>query len=149
MIQRSHTPAVLALLAAAGAAGLVSACASTGGRSASAVGLEAPGTVTRAEIRASGARTVWQALRFTTTLHVRDDPAGRPGQLLHRGRNSISLENTPLLVMDGAIVSDYRHLDRVPASDLLSIRVRSPSSASAEYGGLARAGVVELDTRSR
>lgn len=113
------------------------------------VGPEDPGTVTDDQIRASGARTVWQALRFTTTLHVRDDANGSPGELYHRGKNSFDWDQTPLLVMDGAIVSDFRHLHEIPAADLLRIRVRSPSSASAEYGALARAGVVEMDTRRR
>lgn len=35
------------------------------------------------------------------------------------------------------------------AREGLPVRVHSPSSASAEYGALARAGVFEMDTRRR
>lgn len=146
MRHRTGTTAVLALLVAGGS---LVACSSTrpGFRARLAPG--DPGTVTDRQIRASGARTVWQALRFTTALHVQDDANGNPGELYHRGKNTVTGDHTPLLVMDGAIVADFRHLHEVPASDLLRIRVRSPSSASAEYGSLARAGVVEMITRRR
>lgn len=144
-----HRTAALPLAALLLAAGVLAGCASTRDGPPVRVGLEDPGTITDAQIRASGARTVWQALRFTTTLHVRDDANGNPGELYHRGKNSITSDQTPLIVMDGAIVSDFRHLHEIPAADLLRIRVRSPSAASAEYGALARAGVVEMETRRR
>ena len=146
MRHRSAVPSLALLLSLAA---LVAGCASSGDGVRARVGLDDPGTVTDEQIRASGARTVWQALRFTTTLHVQDDASGHPGELYHRGKNSITSDQAPLLVRDGAIVSDFRHLHEVPASDLVRIRVRSPSSASAEYGSLARAGVVEMDTRRR
>ena len=129
------------------AGGLLLGCSSATSGFRAAVSPQEPGTVTGDQIEASGARTVWQALKYTTALHVQDDDAGNPGELYHRGKNTISSDNTPLLVMDGAIVSDFRHLDEIPASDLVQIRVRSPSAASAEYGSLARAGVVEMVTR--
>lgn len=127
---------------------LLAACASTGGHMADRPTPGDPGVVTREEIQASGARTVWEALRLTVALHVEDDLAGNPARLRHRGYNSILGPETPLLVVDGAIVRDYRHLDEVPARDLVSIHVRSPSYAAARYGSLARAGVVELNTRT-
>lgn len=144
-----HRTAALPLAALLVAGAALVGCTSARDGLPVRVGLDDPGTVTDEQIRASGARTVWQALRFTTTLHVQDDANGNPGMLYHRGRNTFDADQTPLLVMDGAIVSDFRHLHEIPAADLLRIRVRSPSSASAEYGALARAGVVEMDTRRR
>lgn len=142
-----HRRTARSLAALITAVAVLAGCASASDGFGVRVGPDEPGIVTDEQIRASGARTVWQALRFTTTLHVQDDGEGNPGELYQRGKNSITSDHTPLLVMDGAIVSDFRHLHEVPASDLVRIRVRSPSSASAEYGSLARAGVVEMDTR--
>ena len=143
MLRRSAVTPSLVLLAG----GLFLGCSSATSGFRASLSPQEPGTVTDDQIEASGARTAWQALKYTTALHVQDDDTGNPGEIYHRGKSSISSDNIPLLVMDGAIVSDFRHLDQIPASDLLRIRIRSPSTASAEYGALARAGVVELFTR--
>lgn len=106
-----------------------------------------PGVVSRSEIEESGARTAWEALRLTVALHLEEDVYGNPSQILHRGHGSILGPQAPILVVDGAIVSDFNDLDEMPAGDLAQIRVRSRSAATAEYGALASAGVIELTTR--
>lgn len=143
MLRRSAVTPILLLLAAAPILG----CTSGAAGFRAGLSPSSPGTVSDDQIQASGARTVWEALRYTTSLHVQNDETGHPSELYHRGKNSLTSDNMPLLVMDGAIVGDLRHLDEIPASDLVRIRVRSPSAASAEYGSLARAGVVEMVTR--
>lgn len=134
------------LLSTAGAL-LLAGCASSGGGVAPRPSPADPGVVTRQQIESSGARTVWDALRLTVSLHVEDDIHGHPAALRHRGHASILGPQSPVLVMDGAVLGDFRHLELVPATELLSIQVRSPSYAVARYGALARAGVVELHTR--
>lgn len=126
---------------------LLSACATAPPRADERPPPDDPGLVTRQEIEASGARSVWDALRLTVSLHVADDVRGEPAILRHRGHESIVGSPSPILVMDGAILRDFRHLDELPAEDLVSIQVRPPSYAVARYGSLARAGVVELRTR--
>lgn len=126
---------------------LLSACATAPPRPGDRPSPADPGLVTRQEIEASGARTVWDALRLTVALHVVDDVRGEPAILRHRGHESIVGSPSPILVIDGAILRDFRHLDELPARDLVSIQVRPPSYAVARYGSLARAGVVELRTR--
>ena len=134
------TLTLLAVLALAG-------CASGGVPPGDRPAPSDPGVVTQQEIQASGARTAWDALRLTVALHLEDDVRGNPATLRHRGHGTILRATSPILVVDGTILRDYRHLDEVPARDLLSIQVRSPSYAVARYGSLAQAGVVELTTR--
>ena len=101
------------------------------------------------QIEASGAQTAWEALRLINGLRLEEDAEGRPVGLVHRGHRSLTGPDTPLIVVDGAIHRHFWQLDRIPARDLASIRVRSPASASAEFGSLAQSGVVELTTRRR
>ena len=146
-MRRSHRSSSLVPALSAVAALLLAGCASSSGSLADRPSPADPGVVSKQQIEASGARTVWEALRLTVALHVGDDRYGNPRTLRHRGHNSILGSQTPVLVMDGAIISDFRHLDEVPAEDLVSIQVRSPSYAVARYGSMARTGVVELHTQ--
>lgn len=102
--------------------------------------------VTGGEIAESGAQTAWEALRLLNGVRLEENVEGHPVGLYHRGRRSFMGPHSPLIVVDGAIHRDFRQLDRMPAQDLASIRIRSAASASAEYGSLAQAGVLELTT---
>lgn len=126
---------------------LLVGCASGGDHAADRPATGDPGLVTQQEIQASGARTAWDALRLTVGLHIRTDRSGNPVSMRHRGHRTILGPEAPLLVVDGAVLGDVRHLEEMPVDDLVSIQVRSPSYAVARYGSLAQAGVVELSTR--
>lgn len=102
--------------------------------------------LTDAQIETSGAQTAWEALRLINGLRLVENVEGQPVGLYQRGLRSLAGSNTPLIVVDGAIHRDFRQLDRMPANDVATIRVRSPSAASAKFGSLAQNGVVELTT---
>ena len=114
-----------------------------------AAGSSHPGSVvSRQDIQDSGARTVWQALRLTTNLKLDQDSDGHPSGLLYRGHSSISLDDTPAIVVDGALLSNLYTLDQMPADELESIQVWSPSEAPIRFASVASSGLIEIRTRS-
>lgn len=143
---RESSRPLLILITAAVAAG----CAATRGPDGPAPEATSdPAALTSAEIRSSGAQTAWDALRLLNGLHLEEDVEGLPIGLQHRGHRSLVGPGTPLIVVDGAIHRDFRRLDWIPAEDVASIRIRSPSEAGAEFGSMAANGVLVLTTRSR
>lgn len=98
-------------------------------------------TVTREEILESGAENAWEAIGRTTRLST--SPNGR---LRHRGEGSISLDDTPVIILDGARISDTGVLVQLPAWSLASIIVLSGVQATTRYGTNAQSGVVVLTT---
>ena len=105
--------------------------------------------VTREEIDRAAAQTVWDVLRCCTTLRLIEDRAGNPAGIEHRGRNSMFLEETPLIIIDGIRTSELSTLDFMLAKDLLAIRVLSGAEAGFRYGSGADNGVIEIYTRHR
>lgn len=125
--------------ALAGRSGPASASRAAGPSHADAV-------ISRSEIQSSGVQTVWDALRLTSSLKLTTDSRGRPISLLFRGHKSISLDDTPLIVMDGAVLSNLYTLADMPATDLQSIYVWSSTEAPIRYANMASSGVVEIRT---
>lgn len=97
--------------------------------------------VTREEILESGAENAWEAISRTTRLST-----SRDGRLRHRGEGSIVLDDTPVIILDGARISDPGVLVSLPAWSLASILVLSGSQATTRYGTNAQSGVVVLTT---
>lgn len=62
-----------------------------------------------------------------------------------RGGGSITQDNSPLLVVDGFIVSSIRD---VPPTDIESINVLKDAAATAIYGAQAANGVIVITTKS-
>lgn len=105
--------------------------------------------VTREEIENAGARTVWDVFRCCTRLRLKEDREGNPTSISHRGTNSLVLEDTPLIFIDGVRAVDIISLDFMPAEDILAIRVLSGAEAGLRYGFGADNGVIEIYTRRR
>lgn len=70
-------------------------------------------------------------------------PGGTSGILI-RGRNSLSGGNGPLIVVDGAPVSDISDLN---TADIESLEVLKDASAQAIYGARASNGVILITTK--
>ncbi|MFQ5688682.1 MAG: TonB-dependent receptor plug domain-containing protein [Gemmatimonadota bacterium] len=112
--------------------------------------LEATEIITRSRIENSGATTAWEALRLSRTIHLETDIQGRPVGMLNRGQGTISLDDTPLLVVDGARVADIKRLGDMPAEHVYRILIYSGSSATIRWGPEAISGLVEIiTTRTR
>lgn len=107
--------------------------------------------ITRSEIRDSGARDAWEAIRKNVNhLRFREDADGDPVWVgASRGSLSLRDSDTPiLLVVDGALMQNSGYLRQIPAKSVSYIQVLSGSQGTARYGMAAGNGVVIVRTQS-
>jgi len=105
--------------------------------------------ITQQQIERSGARTAWEALkRLAPQFTFRETRNGQPGGLGRRGRSSILLSDAPLVFVDGAELADFRSLNQIPASTLLSIEILNGIEGTSYYGSNAVSGVILFKTKS-
>lgn len=102
--------------------------------------------ITAEEIRQSGASTGWDVLRrFGDHLNFSDHERG-PVRVTRRGRESIHLNESPLLIIDGVRVSSFRVLTSLPARDISSMRILTASEATVRHGMFAASGAIIVET---
>lgn len=105
--------------------------------------------ITQAEIAELGVQTAWEAIkRKVPQLTYSENRAGQPTRIWRHGRGSIILNETPMLIVDGARIDDIRALGDIPASQVERIRIRTGLASSAEYGTNSAGGVIFVETRS-
>jgi outer membrane cobalamin receptor len=105
--------------------------------------------ITAEEIRESGAENAWEALaRVGTPLSLSESRSGTPRRMGRRGISSVALDDSPLVILDGARLLDLTPLRRLPAYLVQEIRILSGSRAGALYGTGAGNGAVVITTRS-
>jgi len=103
--------------------------------------------VTAEQIRASGASSAWDALKFTVRTHRFTEYRGVPTRIQSdRGQGSIVLREDPLVFLDGARLTDIWVLRMIPANNLYSIQVLTGPDATTYYGTSAVAGVILIET---
>jgi len=76
-------------------------------------------------------------------------PDGQPGaapNIIIRGGNSITQDNSPLYVIDGFPIEDYNN-NAINPSDIESIQILKDASATAIYGSRGANGVVLITTK--
>lgn len=74
-----------------------------------------------------------------------DRPGEEPGFSI-RGTNSISVSNTPLIVLDGIIYNGS--LNNISNTDIASVDVLKDASAAAVYGSRSANGVIIITTKT-
>lgn len=135
-----------AVVTAAGAL-LLSACGSHGAREEARPSQLSGQYVTAEDIRASGASSAWEALKYTVRTHRFTDYHGVPTRIQSdRGQGSMVLREDPLVFLDGARLTDITILRMIPADNLYSIQVLTGPDATTYYGTSAVAGVILLET---
>ena len=104
--------------------------------------------VTAERIRATGASTAWEALKFTVRTHYfAEDSRGNPLRVsATRGQGSLVLREEPVVFLDGARLTDVTVLRMIPANNLFSIQVFTGPDATTYFGTSAVAGVILLET---
>jgi len=104
--------------------------------------------ITQVQIEKSGGHTAWEVLKRTAPmLTFRESRSGRPSSLGRRGPSSISLNDPPLIILDGVRESDFRVLDNVPATTILSIYILTGIEGTTYYGTDAVSGVIVIRTK--
>jgi outer membrane cobalamin receptor len=148
-VRMSLRPSHSALLGAVCAILALAACASSQHRGGQRV-YTPPGEklILADEISKSGARNAWEAIKRTPTfLSTMENGRGEPTRLWRRGRGSIVLRETPVVVVDGVIASDLSALSSIPAEQIAWIRVLTGAAGTARFGSQGGAGAIMIQTR--
>jgi outer membrane cobalamin receptor len=99
------------------------------------------------EIARSGARNAWEVIKRTPTfLSTMESGTGTPTRMWRRGRGSVMLRETPLVVVDGVISSDLGMLLAIPAEQIAYIRILTGSASTARFGTQGGSGAVMVQT---
>ncbi|HXY69898.1 MAG TPA: Plug domain-containing protein [Gemmatimonadales bacterium] len=102
-----------------------------------------------ARIANLGARTAWEAVkRGAPELNYTQDAAGEPLRIQRRGRSSLYLDDTPMLIVDGVHISDISALQYIPCEQVSIIRILTGLAATTEYGTRAGGGAIVVETKN-
>ena len=132
------------------ATGSLMGCATAGPNQAAAPSGGAL-TITQEQIERSGAPTAWEVLKNEARRYTyKEDRSGRPLRIVaQRGVSSITLSDSdsPMVIIDGARLTDVAALAQLPAGALASIEILSGIRGSGSQGTNASAGVIYIHTR--
>lgn len=130
--------------------GFLMACASGGTNRENATSGGAI-TITQEQIERSAATNAWEVLKNEVRRYTyHEDRSGRPLRIVaQRGVSSITLSDSdaPMVIIDGARLTDVSALAQLPASALASIEILSGIRGSGSQGTNASAGVIYIHTR--
>jgi outer membrane cobalamin receptor len=114
------------------------------------VNLAAPGTylITAEQIEKTGAQNAWQVLQQAAPmLLTQNDKDGRPAKLTRRGRSSFLLDDSPVVLLDGVRIPDFRNLDTIGAESIRSISILDGVEGTTYYGTNSGSGVILIKTK--
>ena len=98
------------------------------------------------EIVKSGALDAWDAVCRLSHMTTSSTAAGEPSRMYRRGRSSIVIRETPVIVVDGVQVPDLQILTQVRADQIAWIRVLTGAASTTRYGASGGAGAVIVET---
>jgi len=105
--------------------------------------------ITEQMIARSGGETAWDVLRREAPqISFRENRNGQATSMSRRGRSSILLNDTPMLLVDGVRSPDLKTLQQIPATTLLSIEVLTGLEGTTYYGTDAVGGVILVHTKT-
>jgi outer membrane cobalamin receptor len=103
--------------------------------------------ITAEQIAAWGSRDAWEVLRRSGKVQMREH-ANEPVRMVSdRGRVSIMLDDSPMVLLDGVRVGDVELLRYVRAATIAQIRFLNSVQGTVSYGTGAVSGVIEIDTK--
>lgn len=102
--------------------------------------------ILRDEIAKSGATTAWEVVRRLSHMTTSTSAAGEPSRMYRRGRSSIVIRETPVVVVDGVQATDLQILTQVRADQIAWIRVLTGAASTTRYGAGGGAGAVIVQT---
>jgi len=107
--------------------------------------------ITEEEIAHSSSTNVWDLLRKRARMYTfAEDRYGRPRFIsTKRGRSTINLagSDSPLVLVDGARLTDVAALRDMPTDSVESIELQSGINGTSQQGTNAVAGVIYIHTK--
>jgi len=98
------------------------------------------------EIVKSGAMDAWDAVRRLSHMTTTTTASGDPSRMYRRGRSSIVIRETPVVVVDGIQATDLHLLTEVRADQIAWIRILTGAASTTRYGAAGGAGAVIVQT---
>ena len=105
--------------------------------------------ITEEMIARSGGQTAWEVLRREVPqLAFGENRNGQATGMTRRGRSSIMLNDSPMVIIDGARNQDLKQLQSIPATALMRIEVLTGIEGTTYYGTDAVGGVIIIRTKT-
>ena len=104
--------------------------------------------ITADAIAKSGARTAWDAVRFTVPNVQLQEVRGEPARIQRRGRASLYQDDQVRVILDHVPIDDLQVLKQVAAADILTIEILTGLDATTQYGATSTSGVIVITTTS-
>jgi hypothetical protein len=109
------------------------------------------GLITAQDIAQSSADNAWELLRQRASAYrFVEDRYGEPLTIkTRRGRSTLSLVDgdTPLVILDGARLVDFRALRQIPTTVIASVQLSGGIRGTTTQGTNAAAGVIVITTK--
>jgi len=102
--------------------------------------------ITADSIARSGAKTAWDAVRFTVPNVQLREVRGEPARIQRRGRASVYQDDQVRVILDHLPIDDLQVLKQVAAADILTIEVLTGLDATTHYGATSTSGVIVITT---
>jgi len=104
--------------------------------------------ITADAIAKSGARTAWDAVRFTVPNVQLREVRGEPARIQRRGRASLYQDDQVRVILDHVPIDDLHVLKQVAAADILTIEILTGLDATTHYGATSTSGAIVITTTS-
>jgi outer membrane cobalamin receptor len=102
--------------------------------------------ILREDIAQSGAQDAWDVVRRLTHMSTSTTVAGEPARMYRRGRGSLVIRETPLVIIDGARSNDIQALARIRADQIAWMRILTGAASTTLFGADGGAGAVIVQT---
>ncbi|HSU17684.1 Plug domain-containing protein [Longimicrobium sp.] len=100
------------------------------------------------EIKESGAQNAWEVLRRLGGVRLQETADGTPvGIRPTRGHQTIVLDDTPIVLLDGARLLDFALLRSVPARQIDSVEFLNGINGTLKHGTGGGGGAIVILTR--
>ncbi|HWC75609.1 MAG TPA: TonB-dependent receptor plug domain-containing protein [Gemmatimonadales bacterium] len=105
--------------------------------------------ITEEMISRSGGQNAWEVLRREAPqITFSENRNGQATAMSRRGRSSFVLNDSPMVIIDGARNQDIRALQSLPATTLMSIEILTGIEGTTYYGTDAVGGVIVIKTKT-
>jgi len=102
--------------------------------------------ITAEAIAKSGAKTAWDAVRFTVPNVQLREVRGEPARIQRRGRASLYQDDQVRVILDHVPIDDLQVLKQIAAADILTIEILTGLDATTHYGATSTSGVIVITT---